>query len=59
MPDVPRVQLFSSHILDRQLALYREYRQNFPNIYKERVAEYFIEVDAYMPDRNGNNTITH
>lgn len=43
--DVGKIILFSDHILIRQLDLYKEYSTRFPNIYKERVAEYFVKAE--------------
>jgi hypothetical protein len=50
MHEVPKVQLFSEHILDRQLALYKEYKTSFPNIYKERVNEYLVDEEPLAAD---------
>ena len=39
--ELPKVMLFCEHVMSRQLSLYKEYKTTFPNIYRERVAEYF------------------
>jgi hypothetical protein len=39
--EVPKIIAFCDHVMQRQVSLYEEYKTNFPNIYKERVAEYF------------------
>ena len=31
---------FSEHVMTRQVALYEEYKEQFPNIYRSRVADY-------------------
>lgn len=39
--EVQKILLFSEHVLSRQLSLYEEYKSTLPNVYRERVAEYF------------------
>jgi hypothetical protein len=39
--EVPKIIAFCDHILQRQVSLFEEYKTQFPNIFKERVAEYF------------------
>ena len=39
--DLPSVVCFCETLFERQIALYEEYKNQFRNIYKERVSEYF------------------
>ena len=39
--DIPKIIEFVDHIFEREVALYEEYRTQFPNIYKDRCADYF------------------
>ena len=39
--DVGSIVNFCEQLFDRQIALYEEYKDQFKNIYKDRVAEYF------------------
>ena len=41
MTEVHKIIQFSESVMERQIKLFEEYKDNFPNIYKERVAEYF------------------
>lgn len=42
VPDVPKILEFSEMLFERQVALYEEYKSQFANIYRPRVAEYFV-----------------
>mmetsp|Transcript_31934 Transcript_31934/g.42281 ORF Transcript_31934/g.42281 Transcript_31934/m.42281 type:complete len:126 (-) Transcript_31934:695-1072(-) len=39
--DVPKIVDFCEMLFDRQISLHEEYRDQFKNIYRERVREYF------------------
>ena len=39
--EIPKIIDFVDHIFEREIALYEEYRMQFPNIYKDRCADYF------------------
>ena len=39
--DIPKIIEFVDHIFEREVALYEEYKTQFPNIYKDRCADYF------------------
>ena len=41
VPDVPKIIDFCTILFDRQVALFEEYKNQFKNIYRERVSEYF------------------
>ena len=41
VPDIPKIIDFCDMLFDRQISLYEEYRSQFKNVYRERVAEYF------------------
>ena len=40
--DVPKIIDFCDMLFERQITLHEEYRDQFKNIYRERVREYFI-----------------
>ena len=42
IPEVPKIIDFCEMLFDRQVALYEEYKNQFSNIYRARVSEYFI-----------------
>jgi len=51
--EIPKIMTFCEHVMTRQIALFEEYRETFPNIYKERVAEYIKAPHAtIMPEVN-------
>ena len=41
MTEINKIIAFCEHIMTRQLSLFDEYKETFPNIYKERVRDYF------------------
>jgi hypothetical protein len=41
VPEVPKIIDFCEMLFDRQVALYEEYKNQFSNIYRPRVSEYF------------------
>lgn len=41
LEEIEKVLHFSDHIFSRQINLYTEYKDKFPNLYKERVAELY------------------
>ena len=58
VPELPTVIQFCHNLLDRQIALYHEYKAQFMNIYKPRVAEYFKEAPP-KPNQNLNQSQNH
>ena len=40
LTEVNKIILFTETLIERQVKLYEEYKDQFPNIYKERVADY-------------------
>jgi len=40
--EIPKIVEFVDHIFDREVALYDEYKNQFPNVYKDRCKEYFV-----------------
>ena len=41
VPEVPTVIEFCDKLLERQISLFEEYKNQFVNIYRKRVSEYF------------------
>jgi hypothetical protein len=41
IPGVPMIQKFSQYVFERQLTSYKQYKETFPNVYKDRCADYF------------------
>lgn len=39
--EVAKILAFCDHVMQRQISLYEEYKTQFPNIFKDRVADYF------------------
>ena len=50
--EIPKIITFCDHVMQRQIQLYAEYHAQFPNIYKERVAEYFRPPKVSYEDLN-------
>ena len=44
--DVPKIMDFCDMLFERQITLHEEYRDQFRNIYRERVREYFVGAPA-------------
>jgi hypothetical protein len=40
LSEIPKIIKFSEHIMTRQISLFDEYKETFPNVYKERFASY-------------------
>ncbi len=40
---------FCEHVLARQVTLFEEYKETFPNVYKERTHEYFLQFKHFQP----------
>jgi hypothetical protein len=38
--EIPKIMAFCEHVMGRQIALFEEYKETFPNIYKDRVKQY-------------------
>ena len=55
VPELPTVIQFCHSLLDRQISLYHEYKAQFMNIYKPRVAEYFKEAPPKTTNQQNSN----
>lgn len=49
MREITKIMDFSEHVLRRQATLFEEYRETFPNVYKERTHEYFMLIKSNHP----------
>lgn len=53
MEEVAKVVDFCDMLFERQIGLYEEYANQFKNIYRDRVAEYFTRAPKRVVDRRG------
>lgn len=49
MKEISKIMEFCEHVFSRQITLFEEYKGTFPNVYKERTHEYFMQVHPAPP----------